>query len=292
MIEVISSGGPMGVVVEGVNLSRPLADETRQELERLLCRNGVLCFRDQALSSKQVRDFSATFGTLEINVAGGFQEPEFPEVMILSNIVRDGRPIGLSDAGQSWHTDMSYSGTVAFANVLYAIEVPVRDGEPLGRTEFCDMHAAYAALPAAVRRKLANMTVVHDFDKFWEMMRRDKGSNRPPLTDAQRRAKPPVSHPIFPIHPVTRRRVLYANPGYSVRINEMDEVESAETLAFLFEHQTQERFQYRHRWQVGDVLMWDNLGTIHNAVADYGPAEHRHIKRCQIAADRFPELAP
>src|SRR5690606_15540445 len=119
------------------------------------------------------------------------------------------------------------------------------------------------------------------------MMRREKGSTRPPLTEEQRRKKPPVSHPIFLVHPITGRKVLYANPGYAVRINELPEARSAEVLDFLFKHQLQEKYRYRHQWAEGDVLMWDNMGTIHNAVADYRPDEHRFIKRCQVMADRY-----
>jgi len=207
--------------------------------------------------------------------------------MILSNIVENGRPIGLADAGQSWHTDMSYSRTIAFCNVLYGIRIPQRHGEPLGNTEFCDQRAAYDELPPDLRKKLEGKTVLHDFNKFWEMMRREKGSARPALTEAQRKAKPPVSHPIFLPHPITGRKALYANPGYSVRINELPQKESDAILEFLFEHQTQPRFRFAARWQVGDVLMWDNLRTIHNAVADYSADEPRLIKRCQVMATRF-----
>ena len=207
--------------------------------------------------------------------------------MILSNIVENGKPIGLADAGQDWHTDMSYSRMIAFTNVLYGIKIPHRDGKPLGATEFCNMHAAYEGLPEDLKQRLDGMTALHDFNKFWEKMRREKGSKRPPLTEAQRKAKPPVSHPVFLTHPITGRKVLYANPGYTVRINELPEAESDEVLDFLFAHQTQDKYRYASRWQAGDVLMWDNMGTIHNAVADYGPDEHRLIKRCQVMATRF-----
>src|SRR5690606_24146110 len=202
----------------------------------------------------------------------------------------NGKPIGLSDAGQDWHTDMSYSKTIAFSNVLYGIRIPFRDGKSLGNTAFCNMHAAYEGLPEEMKAELAGMTITHDFNKFWDMMRREKGSTRPPLTEAQRRRKPPVSHPVFLIHPITGRKVLYANPGYSMRSNELPEARSDEILQFLFRHQVQEEYCYRHQWSQGDVLMWDNIGTIHNAVADYGPDEHRLIKRCQVMADKyFPE---
>ena len=119
------------------------------------------------------------------------------------------------------------------------------------------------------------------------MMRREKGSTRPPLTEAQRQAKPPVSHPIFLTHPVTGRKVLYANPGYSVRINELPERESDAVLEQLFAHQLQPKFRYTFHWHPGDVLMWENIGTIHNAVADYRADEHRLIKRCQVMATKY-----
>lgn len=285
-MKITGSGETLGATVEGLDLARPLSREDFDGVVRALGRYGVARFPGQKLTGRQLADFSRRFGKLEINVANAFQEPGIPQVMILSNIVEDGKPIGLADAGQDWHTDMSYSSTIAFANVLYGVRIPRRGGEQLGATEFSNMHAAYDGLPAEMKRDLEGMTVLHDFDKFWEMMR-NRGSPRPPLTEAQRRAKPPVSHPVFLTHPITGRRVLYANPGYSVRINELPAEESERTLAFLFEHQLKPEYRYAFRWQEGDVLMWEDMGTIHNAVADYGPDEHRLVKRCQVMATMF-----
>ena len=286
-MRIVPSGKVLGATVEGLDLARPLPEAEVEALIQALGRYGVLRFPRQRLTAREQKDFAARFGELEINVAGAYQEPGIPEVMILSNIVRDGKPIGLADAGQDWHTDMSYSRMIAFANVLYALEVPQRHGKPLGATEFSSMHAAYDGLAQSLKEKLEGMTVLHDFNKFWEMMRREKGSKRPPLTEAQRKSKPPVSHPIFLAHPITGRKVLYANPGYSMRINELPQDESDEILAFLFEHQLKPEYRYRHEWSEGDLLMWENFGTIHNAIADYGPHEHRLVKRCQVMATRF-----
>ncbi|HST45970.1 MAG TPA: TauD/TfdA family dioxygenase [Luteimonas sp.] len=284
---IIPSGATLGARVEDLDLSRPLSEADFQSLLQALGRHGVLSYPRQTLTARQLRDFSQRFGQLEVNVSGLYQEPGLPEVMVLSNIVENGKPIGLSDAGQDWHTDMSYSRMIAFTNVLYGMKIPHRDGQPLGNTEFCNMHAAYDGLPEDFRRRLDGMTVLHDFDKFWEMMRRERGSTRPPLTAVQRAAKPPVSHPLFLTHPITGRKVLYCNPGYAVRINELDEGESQRTLDFLFAHQTRPEYRHAHRWQVGDLLMWDNMGTIHNAIPDYRPDEPRLIKRCQVMATRF-----
>jgi taurine dioxygenase len=287
-MKVIPSGESLGARVEGLDLARPLQPPELQGVLQALGKYGVVRFPRQELTGRQLRDFSAQLGDLEINVgSAGYQEPGIPEVMILSNIVENGRPIGLADAGQGWHTDMSYSRMIAFANVLYGIRIPQRDGKVLGATQFANTQAAYADLPAEVKRALDGKTALHDFNKFWEMMRREKGSKRPPLTEAQRKAKPPVSHPVFLRHPLTGNPVLYANPGYAIRINELPQKESDEMLEFLFRHQLQPKYIYTSHWEERDVLVWEDIGTIHNAVADYGAHEHRLVKRCQVMANRY-----
>ena len=287
-LKIIPSGKILGARVDGLDLAQPLTDPQFSALEQALGQFGVLSYPKQNLSSLQLKTFAERFGKLEINVANVYQDAALPEVMILSNkLDADGKPQGLADAGQDWHTDMSYSRTIAFTNVLYGLEIPHRDGEPLGNTEFCNMHAAYADLPEELRTRLAGMTITHDFAKFWDKMRLTPGSNRKPLTEAQRQAKPPATHPVFLRHPITGRMVLYANPGYSMRINELPQDESDRILDFLSAHQLQAKYQYQHRWSVGDVLMWDYMGTLHNAVPDYGPHEHRYIKRCQVMASRY-----
>jgi taurine dioxygenase len=164
--------------------------------------------------------------------------------------------------------------------------VPTRNGQPLGDTQFRSMQLAYDDLPSDIRRRLAGRTATHDFAKFWDMMRRRPGSQRPPLTSEQRAKRPPVSQPIFRTHPITGRAVLYCNPGYTVRIDGIDEAESAELLAFLFAHQEQGKFFYAHKWAEGQVLMWDNIGTVHNAVPDYRPDEPRYMRRLQVMATK------
>ncbi len=288
MVEVIPAGEILGATIADIDLNDELDHRTFADILRALGRYGVLRFPRQSLDPARQMVFSERFGSLEINVAGAFQEPGLPEIMILSNMKDErGRPLGARDAGQDWHTDMSYSETVAFANVLYALKVPRRDGRPLGGTEFANMHAAYDALPDDLKTRLDGMTVLHDFNKFWDMMLKRPGSWRKPLTPEQRAKKPPVSHPIFLTHPITGRKVLYANPGYAIRINELPEAESDDILDFLFRHQLQEKFRWVHHWSEGDVLLWDDLGTLHKAHADYGPDEHRLIKRCQVMADKI-----
>src|SRR4051812_12960315 len=212
-MKIIPTGEALGAKIEGLDLSNALSKAELDGVLEALGKYGVIRFPRQTLTGRQLADFSAQLGDLEINVGSkGYQEPGVPEGMILSNIVENGRPIGLADAGQGWHTDMSYSRMIAFANVLYGIRIPKRNGKPLGATQFANMQAAYEDLPADVKKILEGKTCLHDFEKFWEMMRQEKGSKRPPLTEEQRKAKPPVSHPIFLRHPLSGKKVLYANP--------------------------------------------------------------------------------
>jgi taurine dioxygenase len=280
------SGKALGATIEGIDLAQPLSDGDFKQILRALGEHGVLCFPEQRLATQDFVRFGRLFGELEINVANQFHEPDFPEVMVLSNMTEGGKPIGLGDAGQGWHTDMSYSKEVALANVLYAIKVPMRDGRPLGDTQFRNMHAAYDDLPAEIKTRLKGRTATHDFAKFWDMMRARPDSRRAPLTPEQRAKKPPVSQPIFRTHPITGRTVLYCNPGYATRIDGMPEAESAELLRFLFQHQEQKKYFYAHQWAQGDVLMWDNIGTVHNAAADYAPHEPRYMRRLQVMATK------
>jgi taurine dioxygenase len=276
----------LGAHVDGIDLAQPLPDQDFKALLRALGEYGVLCFPKQRLETGNFVRFGRMFGDLEVNVANQYHEPGFPEVMVLSNETKDGKPVGLGDAGQGWHTDMSYSRDIALANVLYAIKVPVRGGKPLGDTQFRNMHAAYEDLPAGIKARLKGRTATHDFAKFWDMMRTRPGSTRAPLTSEQRAKRPPVQQPIFRTHPITGRTILYCNPGYAMRIDGMAEDESDEMLGILFRHQEQDQYFHAHHWAEGDVLMWDNIGTVHNAIPDYGPDEPRYMRRVQVMATK------
>jgi taurine dioxygenase len=295
MPDVIPTGEALGARITALDLARPLTDDAFGFVLRAIAAHGVLCFPDQDLDPAAQAAFSRRFGEVEVHVSGAFQVPGQPEVMILSNMTEGGKPIGLGDAGQDWHTDMSFSRTIAFVNVLYALKVPRRDGHVLGNTEFCDMAAAYDDLPRELQVRLQTMTATHDFEKFWEMMRARGGeaTTRARLTEAQRARKPPVSQPVVLVHPLSGRKLLYANPGYTMRIDGIPAVESDALLESLFAHQLQPKYRYAHRWSERDVLLWDNIRTIHNAVADYGTEEHRYVRRCQAMADLVfqPEFA-
>ena len=234
-MRITPTGEGLGAQVDSIDLRQPLSHDDFRTLLRALGQYGVLHFPAQDLNADHLAEYGGRFGELEVNVANLFHAPGHPEVMILSNMKdAGGKPLGLHDAGQGWHTDMSYSEQIAIANVLHAKHVPAKDGRPLGNTEFLNMYAAHDDLPAEVKQKLEGRRALHDFEKFWEMMRARPGTIRAPLTEAQRARKPPVWQPIFKTHPVTGQRVLYCNPGYAVAIEGMDKAESDAMLDYLF----------------------------------------------------------
>jgi taurine dioxygenase len=287
MLTIEPTGAVLGATVRGLDLTQPLDESDLGRILLALGRHGVLRFPDQHLDLGSLKRFSELFGEIQGNpIRDADPVREYPEIGILSNLKEDGKYIGSPDAGQDWHTDMTYRKVPGFVNVLYGIRIPHRDGKPLGATEFSNMHLAHEDLPPEIKSRLGQMTATHNFEKFWEHMRRNRGSERPAMTDEQRRRRPPVVHPVFLTHPITGRKVLYCNPGYAVRINELPERESDEMLEFLFAHQLQIKFRYTHVWTENDLLLWDHLGTIHRAIADYRPDEIRLIRRCQVMATK------
>ena len=287
MLTVTPTGQILGATITGVDLKTDIAKADFAGILRALGEYGVLRFPGQHLDAASLKRFSERFGQIQVLKGVKHHEPGMPEVTVLSNVKVNGEPIGAPDAGQSWHTDMTYSQTKGFVNILSAFMVPMRDGKPVGSTEFTNTQAAAADLPADIAKRLTGLTATHDIEMFWEYMRREKGSKRPPMSAEMRAQRPPVHHPVLMKHPITGRNVIYVNPGFTTRIDGLPEAEGAELLKYLLDHVFQEKYRYVHEWAVGDLLLWDNLGSWHFARPDYGPDELRLMKRCQVMADRI-----
>jgi taurine dioxygenase len=283
------TGQTLGATLTGLDLTQPVSKPDFATLLRALGEHGVLRFPGQLISPKELVAFSSLFGKLQVLSAAQHFEPGMPEVTILSNVKEDGKPIGIADAGQFWHTDMTYNKAqgVGFVNVLVCHAVPMRDGKLLGNTEFANTQQAYVDLPEDIKQRLANATAIHDLNKSWEWLINVKKSPRKPLTPEERAERPPVPHPVFLTHPITGRKVIYVNPNFTVNIEGMPADESDRMLEYLYQHILKPEYRYVHQWSVGDVLLWEHIGTWHNAIADYGPDEYRLMKRCQVMADRI-----
>jgi len=285
MMNIVPHDGLLGASVTGLDLSRPLGDQQFAQLFNALGDRGVLHFPNQPISADALRSFSARFGSLQIIKGVPYHEPGLPEVTILSNVVENGQPIGLADAGQSWHTDMTYNATVGFVNVLVAHRVPVRNGHALGATEFASTQAAFEALDPALI-SLRGRTRCSRFEFLLGIHATRKGldasaPHRSAAAGATAGAAPGVAH--SPHHGATRH---LCEPWLYRANRRLPADQSEALLTQIYDHVLQPRFRYTHRWQVGDVLMWDHLGTWHNAVADYEADEPRLMKRCQVLADK------
>ena len=278
---VTPSGAALGARIDNVDLSRPITPACFSVIERAVHDHGVICVSGQPYDDASLTRFGALFGELEVNVAKSFHSAQYPSVTVLSNALVDGKPAASADAGQVWHTDMSYNRISGRVSILHAHVIPMRGGTPLGDTAFRNMHRACEALPDDVRQRIEGREAVHQFEKIWSMMIA-RGSTRPPFTDAQRAQKPAVVHPVVLVHPWTGRRALYVNRGLTQSIVGMPKKESDELLAFLFDHAEKAAFGYVHKWRVGDTLVWDNCASIHLATGGYDPSTPRLMHRVQV----------
>ena len=267
---------PLGAEIEGLDLSRPLDDESFAAVRRaFLDSQGVLVLRDQRISPEQHIAFSRRFGPLMIHVLKQYLLPGHPEILLVSNVIRDGKPVGLGDAGHYWHSDLSYVAEPSLGSLLHAQELPEEGGD----TSFGNMYAAYEALAPEVKRRIAKLRAVHSYRNSYDRM---AGSPfRPPLTEAQKAEVAAVTHPVVRTHPETGRKALFVNEGFTSRILDIPEDESRELLAQLFAHSTEPRFLYRHHWRDFDLVFWDNRCAIHLA---HGckPEQRRHLHRTTV----------
>jgi taurine dioxygenase len=276
-IEVVPISDVMGAEIRGLDLSRPLDDATFEMVRDAFHRHKLLRFPAQHLSEAQQVAFSRRFGELQIHVLDQFRHPAHPEIYVLSNVdKRTGRTTGRHpDKGTLvWHSDLSFQRRPALATILYGMDVPRRGGETL----FADMTTAYAALPDALKRRIAGRRAVHDLD--YSRIR----AGEPPMTAKQRAEAPPVDHPLVRIHPDTGEKVLYISHHVS-HIEGLPVDDGRALLEELMAHATADRFVYRNAWQTGDVVMWDNRCTMHRATEYDTATERRVIHRTVVKGD-------
>jgi taurine dioxygenase len=275
---VTKSGAACGTEI-ACDLAQDIDEATFREIERAFHDNIVVVFRRQNLSNERHIEFSRRFGELEIHIVKKYVLPGFPEILLISNI-RDDRSehIGLADAGFTWHSDTSYRRRPSRCSLLYAKEVPQRDGRPLGDTVFANAIAAYEALPEGTKERLAGLKAIHRYSA----RRRVADSPRPKLTQAQLDETPDIAHPIVRTHPYTGRKSLYVTAGECIGIEGMPDDEAVDLIDELDAHCVRPEFLYRHKWQVGDLLMWDNTSSMHLAICDYALPERRLMHRTTV----------
>jgi taurine dioxygenase len=259
MLELKTLCEGFGLEARGVDITR-LDDDGFAEIETAFFRGQVLVLRGQRLSPDEFVRFSRRFGPPEPHVIDQFHHPADANILILSNRQKDGKPVGLADAGTYFHTDYSYLPVPARATMLYSIEVPRVGGDTL----FANQYAAYDDLPRRMKERIDPLVAVHHYGNRHVA---DESSRvaASPLTDEQKARMPLIKHPVVRRHPVTGRKALYAVSGSSYGIVGMSDNEAVALLDELAAHATQEKYRYRLKYGVGDVVIWDNASLLHSA---------------------------
>jgi taurine dioxygenase len=279
MITVKRLGRHLGAEISGVDLSRPLSDDTFAEIAKAFFDNEVVFFRGQKISPEHQVNFTRRFGVLEQHVRKESRLPGHPEILVVSNIVGDnGQPIGAQDAGRFWHSDLSYKREPSLLSALYSVEVPVKDGRILGDTDFASTTAAYEGLPQDVKDRIRDLKNVHSYvyyrkkNRAAQMLEEERGASEVvehELTPEQIKLVPDSHAPIVRVHPVSGRKGLFINEAHTSHIDGLPPDESEKLKNYLCSHIIKPEFQYRHHWQPGDLLIWDNAAAQHKATFDY-----------------------
>jgi taurine dioxygenase len=263
----------IGAEVEGLDVSEPLDDATIDAVARALADHAVLVLRDQKLDAAQLGAFGRRFGVPKPHLLEGYQHPDFPEVSLVTNVTPDGKldPFGVKRA-TTWHSDETYKQTIPRLAMLHGLEVPA-DG---GGTLFADMRAAFDALPPEQREQLRSMTGLH---KFTSGPADARSAYAMRVTPEKLAALKDWEHPAVVRHPGNGREVLFVNPSHTNGFVGLDRDEGTALINELAEHSTQPEFVYHHRWKVGDLVIWDEVSTMHKGAGDSPPDQRRVLMR-------------
>jgi taurine dioxygenase len=264
----------LGAIVEGVRIAGDLPQTTIDQLSRLLVEHQILFFRDQPISPQAQCAFAARFGELHIHPIYPVL-PELPQIMVIDTHE------GFLPDNDNWHTDVTFTQTPPLAGILAAKQLPSMGGDTLWSSN----SRVYEALSPPLQKMLEGLTAEHSVVKSFPAGR---WGNDPSFKERYDRAvakHPPVIHPVVRTHPVSGRKGLFVNEGFTTRILELKPVESDALLAMLFAQAGKPEFTLRWHWRVNDIAFWDNRVTQHYAVADYLP-ERRIMHRATVIGDR------
>ena len=257
---------------------RKADEETLAAVVRAFHQHGAILLRDQQLSPGELTDFVARFGEPEDHTLKEFTVPGFPKVYRLSNRVVDGKPIGAHNDGVGWHTDYSYKPEPVMATMLFAVEVPPEGSDTL----LADCVAAWNALPPERQAELQGKVLHHSYQHF--MRNREWGAME--LSDELKAQNPDVFHPLVRTHPADGRKALWPSTGTVIEVMGMPNPQGLDLVQELVDFATQDRFVYRHKWRVGDLLMWDNRCTLHTGTLYDDTRYFREMHRLWVRGDK------
>ncbi|MFY0610830.1 MAG: TauD/TfdA family dioxygenase [Hyphomicrobiaceae bacterium] len=266
----------LGAEVRGVDLGKPLDGNLMERILELWDEHHVLLFRGNELTPQEIVAFAGAFGPLDNHDATPFYRlDDVPELMQVTNKMIGGKPSETRNTGRNWHSDYSYTSRPAAASALYCSERPSVGGD----TMFCNMERAYLGLSNGMKKILHDLEAVYDLSLTAGIGERD-----PAKTAELRRLNPPIAHPAVRVHPRSNKKALYVSERAS-HFKGLTRDESQPLIKQLCAFATRPENVYRHQWQVGDLVMWDNRTSMHMALADFDPSEIRYMLRATLLGE-------
>jgi taurine dioxygenase len=272
---ITSLSSHTGAEVRGVDLRQLVDVGLRERLNRAFVDHSVLVFRDQRLSPRQLLAAARLFGEVFPQHNTRFALPDCPQIHYISN--QDFYPDGQRYIpGDGYHTDHSNAAEPPKATMLHAVQLPDRGGD----TQFVNMHRAWQDLPEAMRQRIDGLRAIHVYQS------RHSERKLMALNEANRQRVPDaVLHPLVRVHPESGRKSIYLNPIRIEGIVGLPESEALSLLDALLQHAVQPQYEYRHVWQPGDLVMWDNRCLLHKANGDYDMRQVRYLYRIMLKGD-------
>ena len=276
-LEITPLGFAAGAQIRGIDLRKPLSDADQRLINAAWLEHIVLVFPEQDLTPEEQIAFSRRFGVLDDHEsqAPSTLHPDHREILVLSNKMVGGKKSGTYNSGRNWHTDLSYTSRPAKGAILHCKEKPPVGGD----TMWANLYLALETLTPPIRGLIENLEALHDVSMIRGIEARD-----PADVAEMKRRNPPVIHPVVRVHPETGRKSLLVNQRIRHFLGMSDE-ESQSLLAMLNAHATSPEFVFRHRWSLGDVVMWDNRCSCHVALGDFDQTKPRVMYRCSLEGE-------
>ena len=280
-MEISHLSDAIGAEISGVDVGN-VDPGTFKKIRNAFHEHQILLFRNQDITIEDHIAFSQNFGPLEVHISKDSLHKDHEEILLVSNVKEKGKYIGVENAGDSWHSDLSYMPEPSLGSLLFALEI----SEIGGDTEWLSMYDAYDTLPDKTKRRIDGLKARHSFNRYKNTrvgipkQRQQGGKER-----YEKISPPDVFHPVVRTHPDTRRKALYVSPRFTIGILDGSEDEAQELLNELIEHTIQPKFIYHHEWKVGDLMMWDNRCTLHLACRGIPEGQIRHMHRTTISGD-------
>lgn len=276
MVEAVPLAHALGAEIRGVDIAGALSNAEVDAIHRAWQQHHVIVFRGVDWTPDRHIAFSRRFGALDTHDATPHDRLDgYPELLEITNRPKNGQPSQTRNTGRNWHSDYSYTGRPAAASMLYCTEKPPVGGD----TMFCNMARAYDALTLKMKSLVEQLHSVYDFSLVSGIAQRD------PVKIAElMKINPPVAHPCVRTHPDSGLKALYVSERTS-HFDGMTRAESAPLIDFLCRHATQPENVYRHRWEVGDLVCWDNRTTMHIALGDFDQSLPRHMLRTTLLGE-------